>query len=235
MFYNRARSHAHFIMDDGDHSQLRRIITEILPKVVQKFANKSVSYGDRGYPLGPAGQFPEVKRKVDMLQRLLWDQRGEAEAFDSADDLCDDLIGHLLMTKDCLAQQRAGYPKLDMPPMVTDDAAAHRIRESKGGPETWTEPPGVSAPYARGAAVVGEVVRDTWGLTRTLVQVGGHILRMARESEQRCQWVEGATPNSADRQCVGIDGHGHHPVRVGRDTTLAEDHHINDLMHAWPI
>lgn len=241
-----AAGHYHVGIEPGDTEQLRRIIEVHLPEAMNRFARKNRAYGDRGYPLGPAGQFPELKRKIDMLQALIWDRRESAGDFDNAKDLCEDFIGHMLMLLDCLALDR-GEPErgglstdlvgnlepvgwrervVASTPSIDEEWAAHQIREAKGGAETWVdgsvvEPPGLTPQNT------GEEPPSAAG--RRLVATGNHALRVAFQGEARCPWrYHGGKDDGMRNQCVGLAGHERAVVDRER-----EDYHINADLEAW--
>jgi hypothetical protein len=172
MHYNRARTHAHFIMEEGDTEQLRRIVTRFLPKVIHRFSIKNRAYGENTFPLGLAGQFPEIDRKVRLLKAAIWDKRETATSIESAEETVGDLIGHLLMLLDCMEKQRTGLPQFTPPAMAPgDNVAGHLIREAKGGPETWVDQGGLSGGFRvdvpRGSALIEEPTAATASHTET--------------------------------------------------------------------
>jgi hypothetical protein len=84
--------------------QAKRIISELIPQFVQRFVGKSLHYGDaNANVLGPAGQFADIWRKIGPLRRSLWE--GKTLNQEQPDEICMDLIGHLLLTIDMLQQK----------------------------------------------------------------------------------------------------------------------------------
>lgn len=91
--------------DDWDviGNQAQRILGLILPQFAQKFVEANMHYGpDNANVLGPAGQFADIWRKIGPLRRALWE--GEQLTREGPDQICLDLIGHLLLTIDMLQQ-----------------------------------------------------------------------------------------------------------------------------------
>lgn len=88
---------------DSLGNQARRIIGIILPEFVRKFVEANKHYGpNNANVLGPAGQFADIWRKIGPLRRALWD--GVELTREGPDEICKDLIGHLLLTIDMLQQ-----------------------------------------------------------------------------------------------------------------------------------
>jgi len=84
-------------------SQARRVIFNLIPKFAVSFVEASQHYGpDNANVLGPAGQFSDIWRKIGPLRRALWD--GAELEREQPDEICFDLIGHLLLTIDMLQQ-----------------------------------------------------------------------------------------------------------------------------------
>jgi len=84
--------------------QAQRIIAEIIPSFVDGFIEASLHYGpNNANVLGPAGQFSDIWRKIGPLRRALWE--GESLHRESPEQICLDLIGHLMMTIDMLQQK----------------------------------------------------------------------------------------------------------------------------------
>jgi hypothetical protein len=90
-----------FVLEGSDTNQLNRIIKNHLPAVMSKFARKNRHYGENEFPLGAAGQFPEIDRKVRLLKAQIWDHRAESCEVETVGEVIGDLIGHLLMLADC--------------------------------------------------------------------------------------------------------------------------------------
>ena len=88
---------------DSLGNQAKRIIGLILPAFAQKFVDANKHYGSgNANALGPAGQFADIWRKIGPLRRALWE--GEELTREMPDEICLDLIGHLLLTVDMLQQ-----------------------------------------------------------------------------------------------------------------------------------
>jgi hypothetical protein len=86
----------------GDQAQ--RIINNIIPEFSARFIKASLHYGpNNANVLGPAGQFADIWRKIGPLKRALWE--GEELTRESAEEICMDLIGHLMLTIDMLRQK----------------------------------------------------------------------------------------------------------------------------------
>lgn len=84
-------------------NQAKRIIGVILPSFVQKFVEANKHYGpNNANVLGPAGQFADIWRKIGPLRRSLWE--GVELTREGPDEICLDLIGHLLLTIDMIQQ-----------------------------------------------------------------------------------------------------------------------------------
>lgn len=252
-------------IEDRDGEQLRRIIWDYLPEVLQKFAHKHRMYGENTFPLGAAGQFPEIDRKVRLLRMRIWDKQGDGSIqYDTNSEVIGDLIGHLLLLLDCLSTPQPS------------DADAHRIREAKGGVETWVardedgavvQTPGVhrdeSADYhtgersrfsgmgvggssvkqyppdfkGRSSYTVGEVVSDPAArYGRIMTQAHGHIIRVAYEpDEKRCGWKRG-NPDQSNGDNQCVGIEGHgKELIVVGGYQVVESYHINKDLEAWPV
>jgi hypothetical protein len=103
MIVNRsAENSVEFVIEDGDTDQLARILLNELPVMMSRFARKNKHYGENVFPLGAAGQFPEIDRKVRVLKAQIWDKRGSALDTETTDEVIGDLIGHLVMLAECI-------------------------------------------------------------------------------------------------------------------------------------
>lgn len=83
------------------NEQAYRIVTEVLPYVVQLYMDKSRDYGGNVMAmlkLGPKASFVDLWRKVGKLKRALWD--GEPMRGEQTDEILMDCIGHILITLD---------------------------------------------------------------------------------------------------------------------------------------
>lgn len=78
----------------------RVIFEELIPKWTAEFLKKNAHYADTYKNLGVAGQYADIWRKVGPLKKLLWDSKNTVQFDDaeSAEDICNDLIGHLFLT-----------------------------------------------------------------------------------------------------------------------------------------
>jgi hypothetical protein len=86
--------------------QARRIIVDVLPLFVHRFVRKSLHYGPKNANvLGPAGQFADIWRKIEPLKRALWEGIPPVAGSEPPEEICNDLIGHLFLTIDMLAEE----------------------------------------------------------------------------------------------------------------------------------
>lgn len=84
--------------------QGQRIIQDLVPEFVRRFVRANIHYGpNNANVLGPAGQFADIWRKIGPLRRALWE--GEDLTREAPEEICMDLIGHLLLTIDMLQQK----------------------------------------------------------------------------------------------------------------------------------
>ncbi len=78
-----------------------RYILDILPDVLGKFLRKNAQYAraQSGHDLGLKGIIPDINRKSAALITSVWDYGTSADMqdTDAARDICEDLIGHLLL------------------------------------------------------------------------------------------------------------------------------------------
>jgi hypothetical protein len=86
------------------NEQAIRIVTEILPKVLELYLSKSRDYGGNvmedapGGGLGPKACFPDMWRKMGKLRRAIWDE--QPMVGEQPDEILSDLIGHVLIILD---------------------------------------------------------------------------------------------------------------------------------------
>lgn len=83
------------------NEQAMRIVTDVLPKVIELYMKKSRDYGGNVMSmlkLGPKASFVDLWRKVGKLKRCLWD--GEPMQGEQTDEILADCIGHILITLD---------------------------------------------------------------------------------------------------------------------------------------
>jgi hypothetical protein len=80
------------VLEDGkDTSDMYEIIRDVLPGVMETFAQKSADYpSGNAFVLGKKG---------------LWDE--EPLAFERTEEICGDLIGHLLLTLLMLKKEKS--------------------------------------------------------------------------------------------------------------------------------
>lgn len=95
-------SHSHFILEDEDTGQLRRIVTRELPNVINHFAAKNREYGENADVLGIRGQFADIWRKIGKLRTGMWDDNPEQLTSESVAEILGDLIGHCLLSLDMI-------------------------------------------------------------------------------------------------------------------------------------
>lgn len=63
------------------------------------FVERNKKYGESANRLGMRGQYADINRKVVLLERWIWDGV-EPEGSEGIVEVCEDLIGHLLLTID---------------------------------------------------------------------------------------------------------------------------------------
>lgn len=91
-----------------DHMLRNRVVRRWLPEIVELFLRKNEDYGEITSEFGPKGEIVEISRKYRKLKRAVWD--GEGSEFEDADEVINDLVGHLLLLKDMLANApKFGY------------------------------------------------------------------------------------------------------------------------------
>lgn len=82
--------------------QAERIVGEILPGVMELFIDKNADYDIEGIDiaatLGVRGQWADMFRKIAKLKQEMWDQDGSGLAFELAEEVIKDLIGHCLLS-----------------------------------------------------------------------------------------------------------------------------------------
>jgi hypothetical protein len=89
---------------------LDRILAAHIPLVVKRMREKSADYNSEGElpfephtVLGIKGQFADIWRKVWKLKKGLWD--GTELKGEQPIEIIDDLIAHLLLTRDLLVRE----------------------------------------------------------------------------------------------------------------------------------
>lgn len=84
--------------EEGDSDELISIALRLMPEWLRLFARKNADYGSgSSFDLGVRGQYSDIHRKMIKLRRALWD--GESLAFEGVDEIINDLIGHLFLTR----------------------------------------------------------------------------------------------------------------------------------------
>jgi hypothetical protein len=78
------------------------VINNIMPETMALWSKKNADYEGQLMFLGKRGQFSDINRKFWKLKKALWD--GQDLGFESAEEVCMDMIGHLLMTIHMLRQ-----------------------------------------------------------------------------------------------------------------------------------
>ena len=175
-----------YYVQGSDTEQLHRILLHQLPDVMEKFAAKNAQYGENEFELGVAGQFPEIWRKVKLLQSRIWaveEGPKPQEWFDGNEDVISDLIGHLLMLLDCLQHYKGPQDAQEqhyqgpIPPVEPFDKPA---------------PPNYHPSY---------MVAELWATA------GGWRLPIAPTDDQRCGWYHGDRTTGANWRCLGYKDH----------------------------
>lgn len=72
------------------------IIDRIAPAVLVQWSKKNIDYGGQQVFLGQRAQFADINRKFWKLKQAMWD--GVTPEFESVEEICFDMIGHLLMS-----------------------------------------------------------------------------------------------------------------------------------------
>lgn len=108
MEINRGGEQTRLIIDDEEFatSMARRICTEYIPEFMNTFIVKNRKYRKVTNNLGAKGVFPDINRKVGIIEARVWDGDGEPDKGEgeSTIEVIDDLIGHLLIMRDMLLQ-----------------------------------------------------------------------------------------------------------------------------------
>lgn len=86
---------------DGRTDEARAIVEDVLPRLMEKFLRKNAQYAraQTGHDLGLKGIIPDINRKTAALITAVWDGEGGITGgdTDSARDIAEDLVGHLLL------------------------------------------------------------------------------------------------------------------------------------------
>lgn len=87
------------------NEQAMRVVLDVLPKSMELYLQKSKDYGgnvmDR-FGLGQRAAIPDMARKFGKLIDNIW--HGKPLAFEQADEILMDLIGHILIILDQRSQ-----------------------------------------------------------------------------------------------------------------------------------
>ena len=80
--------------------QAGRILTEVLPVLLENFLSKNADYASSGdfntsELLGSRGQFAELWRKIGKLKGPMWD--GKDLNHEQVDEILEDFCGHVLL------------------------------------------------------------------------------------------------------------------------------------------
>lgn len=84
-------------------SMAERLVSGVLQEWLDLFLQKNRKYRAVGDGLGAKGVFPDVWRKVGVLKARLW-EGDDAGSGEPTTEVIDDLIGHLFLMRDMLAQ-----------------------------------------------------------------------------------------------------------------------------------
>jgi hypothetical protein len=225
------RNYVEFQMEPEDTEQLWRIMNDVLPDSLLRFAGKNREYGNNAtHDLGPSAQFVDLYRKVIKLRRVLWD--GEDEAIfksEPIDEVIDDLIAHLLLLKD----ERIVIKKSEARKwMMEHHVPAGDLRYETGmslesSDDAWRDGDALRPPpNYKGQHAYKVVDIDDQGVEFKTVK--HHTIRLANNDYERCPWYLGDRDHSTQlARCVGVMGHGEN----GDD----EDYHISVNDEAWPV
>jgi hypothetical protein len=94
------------LLNEPETDLARRIMEVHLPEAVDHFLGRNAEYGDDDdFDLGVSGQYVDISRKVQKLKRRWWDNEDVPEDAESDKVIVMELIGHLLMSLDYLAQE----------------------------------------------------------------------------------------------------------------------------------
>lgn len=81
----------------------RRVVTDYIPGFIAHFIEKNRKYAKVDNHLGARGVYPDVNRKVGILEDRVWS--GNESPGESTVEVIDDLIGHLFLMRDMLVQK----------------------------------------------------------------------------------------------------------------------------------
>jgi hypothetical protein len=76
----------------------------IAQEALNRFLEKNKDYQDDHRELGTRGEFPDINRKFKKLRRATWE--GQPLTGETLEELCFDLIGHMMLVIDCARQEQ---------------------------------------------------------------------------------------------------------------------------------
>jgi hypothetical protein len=84
-------------MGDAEYptEMARYIFEDLFPQWKKSFLEKNAGYGEYDGELGDKGEFVEIRRKTNKLQRGIWD--GEDIGPEGIDEVLMDMIGHCFL------------------------------------------------------------------------------------------------------------------------------------------
>lgn len=101
---NTGKNEVYINREEGDSEELLSIALGLMPEWLRLFARKNADYGSgSSFDLGVRGQYSDIHRKMIKLRRALWE--GESLAFEGVDEIINDLIGHLFLTRHMMAMK----------------------------------------------------------------------------------------------------------------------------------
>jgi hypothetical protein len=92
-------------IDNAPNEQAERVLTKIVPSLLELYLKKSKDYGgDVGemIGLGPKAHFVDMWRKMGKLKRALWD--GVELEGEKPEEIMMDLVGHIFIILDKMAR-----------------------------------------------------------------------------------------------------------------------------------
>lgn len=81
---------------EQNRAMRQAIIDGIAPETIELWSRKNNDYAGQQMFLGLRAQFCDINRKFWKLKQSLWD--GRELDYESPREICQDMIGHLLMT-----------------------------------------------------------------------------------------------------------------------------------------
>lgn len=82
-------------LSQNEHMR-KEILERIAPEVLALWSKKNLDYAGQQMFLGLKAQFCDINRKFWKLKSSLWDDK--PMEFEDPKQICQDMIGHLLMT-----------------------------------------------------------------------------------------------------------------------------------------